>query len=105
MRTVVLVFQTRRHTRRQRLVDAAIDHRPTEPEVALKLRDRDAAGIAKQHLRSFDLAGGRFPRSSQCLQHRGLIRREHQSRTLGFPRHGHPPSRVAKEPRPLSVMS
>lgn len=50
-RTVVLVFQARLHARRQRLVDAAIDHRPTEPKLALQ--------ISQLVLLSGFLSGGR----------------------------------------------
>jgi len=56
MRAVAFVLQTHLYPSGERIVHAAIDHRTAEAELALKLGDRRAGGVAQQYLGSFDLA-------------------------------------------------
>ena len=59
VRAVVFIFQPHLHTSGQYLVNAPIDHRPTQAKLALKLCDRQAGGVTQQHPGSLHFANGR----------------------------------------------
>src|SRR5664279_691553 len=87
VRTVVGGPQPGLHARRERLVDARVDRRPTDPDPAREVGDRDALRIAQQHSRALDLAHRRRSRSGESPEHRLLILAQRQSGALRPSRH------------------
>ena len=87
VRTVVGVLEPGLHARRERLVDARVNRRPTDPELPREIGDRDALRVAQQDPGALDLAYRRRSRSGQPPQHRLLIGRQQQRRALRLSRH------------------
>lgn len=97
MRSVIGILEPGAHARRKRLVDALVDHRAPYAHPTHQVADRCSIGVAEKNFGSLDLTYRRRPRSRKFHEHRSLLPRQHQCRTLCLPGHDHSHQELHKD--------